>query len=86
MRMLHSVAVPSYRGLETSRCRVFFVTAVRLDLDLIVIAFNDSGLGMIRLKQMADGFGQYGVDFKNPTSWVSRRSVKASTRRCSSRF
>ncbi len=41
-------------------------TAVRLGLDLIVVVFNDSGLGMIRLKQMADGHGQYGVDFKNP--------------------
>ena len=41
-------------------------TAVRLDLDLIVVVFNDSGLGMIRMKQMADGYGQYGVDFKNP--------------------
>jgi acetolactate synthase-1/2/3 large subunit len=41
-------------------------TAVRLGLDLIVVIFNDDGLGMIRLKQMADGYGQYGVDFKNP--------------------
>jgi acetolactate synthase-1/2/3 large subunit len=41
-------------------------TAVRLDLDLIVIVFNDSGFGMIRMKQMADGHGRYGVDFKNP--------------------
>ena len=41
-------------------------TAVRLGLDLIVVVFNDNGLGMIRLKQMADGYGQYGVDFKNP--------------------
>ena len=41
-------------------------TAVRLNLDLIVVVFNDNGLGMIRMKQMADGYGQYGVDFKNP--------------------
>ncbi len=41
-------------------------TAVRLGLDLIVIVFNDNGLGMIRMKQMADGYGHYGVDFKNP--------------------
>lgn len=41
-------------------------TAVRLDLDLIVIVFNDNGYGMIRMKQMADGHGRYGVDFKNP--------------------
>jgi acetolactate synthase-1/2/3 large subunit len=41
-------------------------TAVRLGLDLIVVVFNDNGLGMIRMKQMADGYGQFGVDFKNP--------------------
>ena len=28
--------------------------------------FNDSGLGMIRAKQMAIGDGNYGVEFKNP--------------------
>jgi acetolactate synthase-1/2/3 large subunit len=41
-------------------------TAVRLGLDLIVIVFNDNGLGMIRMKQMADGYGTFGVDFQNP--------------------
>lgn len=41
-------------------------TAVRLELDLIVLVFNDGGLGMIRLKQMSDGFGELGVDFNNP--------------------
>ncbi len=41
-------------------------TAVRLELDLIVVVFNDNGLGMIRMKQMADGYGNLGVDFKNP--------------------
>ncbi|MCZ6511970.1 MAG: acetolactate synthase large subunit [Alphaproteobacteria bacterium] len=41
-------------------------TAVRLDLDLIVIIFNDSGLGMIRVKQKADGHGHFGVEFNNP--------------------
>jgi len=41
-------------------------TAVRLGLDLIVVVFNDNGLGMILMKQMADGHGRYGVDFKNP--------------------
>jgi acetolactate synthase-1/2/3 large subunit len=41
-------------------------TAVRLGLDLIVVVFNDNGLGMIRMKQMVDGYGQIGVDFKNP--------------------
>lgn len=41
-------------------------TAVRLGLDLIVVIFNDCGLGMIRLKQMSDGYGNIGVEFKNP--------------------
>lgn len=41
-------------------------TAARLGLDLIVIIFNDTGLGMIRAKQMADGHGHYGVEFNNP--------------------
>jgi acetolactate synthase-1/2/3 large subunit len=41
-------------------------TAVRLDLDIIIVIFNDSGFGMIRAKQMADGHGHYAVEFKNP--------------------
>ncbi len=41
-------------------------TAVRLELDLIVVIFNDNGYGMIRMKQMADGHGHFGVEFKNP--------------------
>lgn len=41
-------------------------TAVRLDLDLIVVVFNDRGLGMIAMKQMADGYENYGVAFDNP--------------------
>ena len=41
-------------------------TAVRLGLDLIVVVFNDSGLGMIAMKQKADGYDNYGVAFNNP--------------------
>ena len=41
-------------------------TAVRLGLDLIVCIFNDSGLGMIDMKQKASGYEHFGVDFKNP--------------------
>ena len=41
-------------------------TAVRLELDLIVIIFNDNGLGMIEVKQKVDGYGNYGVGFNNP--------------------
>ena len=41
-------------------------TAVRLDLDLVVMILNDSGLGMIRMKQHRDGYTQSNVDFGNP--------------------
>ena len=41
-------------------------TAIRLNLDLIVVILNDNGLGMIRLKQMRDGHQPLGVDFSNP--------------------
>ena len=41
-------------------------TAVRLGLDLIVVVFNDSGLGMIAMKQMAEGYERFGVGFNNP--------------------
>jgi acetolactate synthase-1/2/3 large subunit len=39
---------------------------VRLGLDLIIVVFNDKGLGMIAMKQIADGYQRYGVDFDNP--------------------
>jgi len=41
-------------------------TAVRLGLDLIIVVFNDNGLGMIAMKQKADGYENYGVAFNNP--------------------
>jgi len=41
-------------------------TAVRLNLDLIVVIFNDTGLGMIRMKQKANQQGHFGVEFGNP--------------------
>ena len=41
-------------------------TALRLNLDLIVVIFNDNGLGMIKMKQMSEGYGNLGVDFTNP--------------------
>ena len=41
-------------------------TACRSGLDLVVVIFNDGALGMIRLKQMRDGFQTHGVDFSNP--------------------
>ncbi|GAB4392024.1 MAG: acetolactate synthase large subunit [Gammaproteobacteria bacterium] len=41
-------------------------TAVRLKLNLTVVILNDSGYGMIKWKQEAMGFGDYGLDFNNP--------------------
>jgi acetolactate synthase-1/2/3 large subunit len=41
-------------------------TAVRLDLDLVVIILNDSAYGMIKWKQEAMGFDNYGLDYTNP--------------------
>jgi acetolactate synthase-1/2/3 large subunit len=41
-------------------------TAVRLKLNLAVLVLEDRAYGMIRWKQEADGFADYGLDFGNP--------------------
>lgn len=41
-------------------------TAVRLKLNLVVLILNDGGYGMIRCKQAAMGFRDFGLDFENP--------------------
>lgn len=41
-------------------------TAVRIGIDLVVIILNDSAYGMIKWKQEAEGFEDYGLDFTNP--------------------
>jgi acetolactate synthase-1/2/3 large subunit len=41
-------------------------TAVRLGLDLVVLILDDSAYGMIRWKQAADNFPDYGLTFGNP--------------------
>lgn len=41
-------------------------TAVRLELDLVVIILNDSAYGMIKWKQQGMGFANFGLDYKNP--------------------
>ncbi|MCX2930997.1 acetolactate synthase large subunit [Mycobacterium sp. CVI_P3] len=56
-------------------------TAVRLGLDLIVVVFNDNGLGMIAMKQKADGFANYGVAFGNPDFVEFARSYGATGHR-----
>jgi acetolactate synthase-1/2/3 large subunit len=41
-------------------------TAVRLNLDLVIIILNDSAYGMIKWKQEGMGFENFGLDFNNP--------------------
>lgn len=41
-------------------------TAIRLKLNLVVMILNDSSYGMIRWKQAAAGFGDWGLEFGNP--------------------
>ncbi len=41
-------------------------TAVRLNLNLIVLVLNDNSYGMIRWKQYGMGFEDYGLEFNNP--------------------
>jgi acetolactate synthase-1/2/3 large subunit len=41
-------------------------TAVRLNLDLVVIILNDNAYGMIKWKQEGMGFENYGLDYGNP--------------------
>ncbi len=56
-------------------------TAVRLGLDLIIVVFNDNGLGMIAMKQKADGFESFGVSFDNPDFVGFARSYGATGHR-----
>jgi hypothetical protein len=41
-------------------------TAVRLGLNLVVLVLQDNAYGMIRWKQQADGFADFGMTFGNP--------------------
>lgn len=41
-------------------------TAVRSNLDLVVIVLNDGSYGMIKWKQEDMGFDDFGLDFNNP--------------------
>jgi acetolactate synthase-1/2/3 large subunit len=41
-------------------------TAVRLRLNLVVLIIEDNAYGMIRWKQAADGFPDFGLNFGNP--------------------
>ncbi|RCS26904.1 acetolactate synthase large subunit [Polaribacter sp. WD7] len=41
-------------------------TAVRMQLDLVIIILNDNAYGMIEWKQEGEGFPKYGLDYQNP--------------------
>jgi len=41
-------------------------TAIRLNLNLVVLILEDRGYGMIRWKQHAEGFADFGLTFQNP--------------------
>lgn len=41
-------------------------TAVRMELDLVVIVLTDNAYGMIKWKQEGVGFNEFGLDFNNP--------------------
>lgn len=41
-------------------------TAVRMNLDLVVIILNDNAYGMIEWKQEGEGFPKFGLEYKNP--------------------
>ena len=41
-------------------------TAVRLELNLVVLILEDGAYGMIRWKQIAAGFEEFGLSFGNP--------------------
>ena len=41
-------------------------TALRMNLDLVIIILNDNAYGMIKWKQEGENFPDYGLDYKNP--------------------
>ena len=41
-------------------------TAIRLNIDLVIIVLNDASYGMIKWKQEGMGLENYGLDFSNP--------------------
>ncbi len=56
-------------------------TAVRLGLDIVVMILEDDAYGMIRWKQAADGFEDYGMTFANPDFVTYAQAFGASGRR-----
>jgi acetolactate synthase-1/2/3 large subunit len=57
--------------------------AVRLGLNLVVLILQDNAYGMIRWKQMADGFPDFGMTFGNPDFVAYAEAYGARGRRVS---
>jgi acetolactate synthase I/II/III large subunit len=56
-------------------------TAVRLDLNIVVLILQDNAYGMIRWKQEVDGFADFGMTFGNPDFPAYARAYGAKGRR-----
>lgn len=59
-------------------------TAIRLNLNLVVLVIEDGGYGMIRWKQETDGFPNFGLSFSNPDFVKYAESYGASGTRVTS--
>jgi acetolactate synthase-1/2/3 large subunit len=59
-------------------------TAVRLQLDLVILVLNDGAYGMIKWKQTHMGFANFGLDFNNPDFVMHAESYGASGHRLQS--
>jgi acetolactate synthase-1/2/3 large subunit len=56
-------------------------TAIRLNLNLVVLVLEDHGFGMIRWKQREEGFADFGLGFKNPDFAQYAKAYGANGRR-----
>ena len=56
-------------------------TAVRLNLDLVILVLNDNSYGMIKWKQANMGFDDFGLDLKNPDFIMYAQSYGATGHR-----
>ena len=56
-------------------------TAVRLKLNLVVLILNDNSFGMIRWKQYAMGYQDFGLEFNNPDFVMYANSYAATGHR-----
>jgi len=59
-------------------------TAVRLNLNLVVLVLNDNSYGMIRWKQYGMGFEDFGLEFNNPDFVMYANSYSAKGHRIES--